>query len=81
MEQGCGTTQTDDEIENNNNNVEHAVIMLLVSKHLTMNYKHRSWNCAKWHFFPLQYKQQVACQLRLKTKEMQKVQAQAGMNL
>ena len=25
MEQGCGTTQTDDEIENNNNNVEHAV--------------------------------------------------------
>ena len=25
MEQGCGTTQTEDEIENNNNNVEHAV--------------------------------------------------------
>ena len=25
MEQGCGPTQTDDEIENNNNNVEHAV--------------------------------------------------------
>ena len=25
MEQGCGKTQTDDEIENNNNNVEHAV--------------------------------------------------------
>ena len=25
MEQGCGTTQTDDEIENDNNNVEHAV--------------------------------------------------------
>ena len=25
MDQGCGTTQTKDEIENNNNNVEHAV--------------------------------------------------------
>ena len=25
MDQGCGTTQTEDEIENNNNNVEHAV--------------------------------------------------------
>ena len=24
MEQGCGTTQTDDETENNNNNIEHA---------------------------------------------------------
>ena len=25
MDQGCWTTQTEDEIENNNNNVEHAV--------------------------------------------------------
>ena len=25
MDQGCGTTQTEDEIENNNNNGEHAV--------------------------------------------------------